>query len=208
MRIRDTIRLVLVFLAILLTAPLWILCQIQKRICHGRSWFSTCSEFLSMAPGVVGIYLRRGFYCRTLDSYDLTSSVGFGTTIAHIEVRIGKSVYIGNKCTIGCANIANYCTIGSNVDILSGRHQHNYSDIDSPIQNQGGHFQQVQIGKNCWIGNSAVIMADIGDDCVIGAGAVVVKSIPALSVAVGNPAVIKKTRTPQQLDPAYIMENT
>ena len=53
----------------------------------------------------------------------------------------------------------------------------------------------VNIGKNCWIGEKAIIMpgVSIGDNAVIGAGSVVTKSVPADSIAVGNPArVIKK----------------
>ena len=62
---------------------------------------------------------------------------------------------------------------------VSGRHQHHFIRLDEPIQAQGGTFEQVRIGRNSWIGNSTVVMADIGDDCVIGAGSVVVKPIPA-----------------------------
>ncbi len=47
----------------------------------------------------------------------------------------------------------------------------------------------VHIGKNCWIGASAVILpgVTIGDNVVIGAGSVVTKDIPSNVVAVGNP---------------------
>jgi putative colanic acid biosynthesis acetyltransferase WcaB len=47
-----------------------------------------------------------------------------------------------------------------------------------------------QIGNNVEIGPNVCIIGDItiGDNVTIGAGAVVVKSIPANSVAVGNPA--------------------
>ena len=46
------------------------------------------------------------------------------------------------------------------------------------------------IGNNVDIGANACIIGDvtIGDNVTIGAGAVVVKSIPANSIAVGNPA--------------------
>jgi acetyltransferase-like isoleucine patch superfamily enzyme len=85
-------------------------------------------------------------------------------------------------------------TIGSNVDLLSGRRQHHFDDFDSPIQKQGGTLTAIRIGRNSWIGNSAVIMSDIGADCVIGAGSVVVKPIPGRSVAAGNPAYVIRSR--------------
>ncbi|RFZ81766.1 serine acetyltransferase [Mucilaginibacter terrenus] len=54
-----------------------------------------------------------------------------------------------------------------------------------------------KIGNNVDIGANACIIGDItiGDNCSIGAGAVVVKSIPANSVAVGNPARVLEDKT-------------
>jgi putative colanic acid biosynthesis acetyltransferase WcaB len=54
-----------------------------------------------------------------------------------------------------------------------------------------------KIGNNVDIGANACIIGDItiGDNCSIGAGAVVVKSIPANSVAVGNPARVLENKT-------------
>ena len=54
----------------------------------------------------------------------------------------------------------------------------------------GSHSKCPQIGNNVDIGPNACIIGDvtIGNNVTIGAGAVVVKSIPANSVAVGNPA--------------------
>jgi acetyltransferase-like isoleucine patch superfamily enzyme len=63
-------------------------------------------------------------------------------------------------------------------------------------------FTRIRIGRNAWIGNSAVVMADVGDNGVIGAGSVVVKPIPADSVAVGNPAMVNKTQVRSSREPA------
>jgi acetyltransferase-like isoleucine patch superfamily enzyme len=123
-------------------------------------------------------------------------SIGFGTTVSHREVRIGRRVYIGHRCTIGRAVIGDDAVLGSNVDVLSGGRQHRFDDLDRPIQEQGGSFRQVRIGANSWIGNGAVVMNDVGDRCIIGAGSVVVHPIPDRTVAVGNPAVVKKSRIP------------
>ena len=53
-----------------------------------------------------------------------------------------------------------------------------------------------RIGNNVDIGANVCIIGDIevGDNVVIGAGSVVVKSIPANSIAVGNPARILETK--------------
>jgi len=62
------------------------------------------------------------------------------------------------------------------------------------LGSESGEREVITIGANCWIGSSAVIMADVGEGTTIGAGAVVTKPIPAGVVAVGVPArVIKQT---------------
>jgi virginiamycin A acetyltransferase len=142
--------------------------------------------------------MRRGFYWMCLESCSRDCSIGCGTWITHPQVRIGKGVSIGGRCMAGMCDIGDFTLIGSNVDILSGRHQHNSHSLDVPINSQGGTFQKVHIGRNTWIGNSSVIMADIGENSIVGAGSIVVKPIPPQSVAVGNPAVVKKLRSGKQ----------
>jgi acetyltransferase-like isoleucine patch superfamily enzyme len=53
----------------------------------------------------------------------------------------------------------------------------------------------VRIEKGCWIGEKVIILpgVNIGERSIIGAGSVVTKSIPAYSIAVGNPARVIKT---------------
>jgi len=50
----------------------------------------------------------------------------------------------------------------------------------------------IVIGEGTNIGSSSVILASIGRNCVIGAGAIVTKPVPDNSIAVGNPAKIRK----------------
>jgi acetyltransferase-like isoleucine patch superfamily enzyme len=182
--------------AVLLTAPLWIGARLEKWLSQRDGFFAGCSELLSLFPGKPGLFLRRGFYWMCLDALATDCHIGFGTTLAHPQVSIGSGVYIGNRCTLGQVTIGPDVTIGSNVDILSGRHQHGFSRPGVPIQAQVRTFQPVTIGRNCWIGNSSVIAADIDMESVIAAGSVVIHTIPARSVAAGNPAVVKKTIAP------------
>jgi acetyltransferase-like isoleucine patch superfamily enzyme len=200
--LRSTVRLAGVALAGILTAPVWLVCLVERWTTGGRGSFAASSELLSLFPGAFGIYLRRAFYHICLDACSIDCHIGFGTTFAHPETRIGTGVYIGNRCTVGKASIEDDVTIGSNVDILSGRHQHNFSSVEQPIQEQGGMFQRLRIGRNCWIGNSAVVMADVEPYCIIGAGSVVVHAIPSRSVAAGNPATVKRRRTDVPAAPA------
>jgi len=174
--------------------PLWLPVVLERRLRIGEECFTLAAQLLSLVPGKPGIFARRSFYLMAIDRCATDCHIGFGTTLSHPQVSIGPGVMIGHRCTVGCAEIGRDATIGSNVDILSGRRQHGFDRTDQPIQNQGGEFTQVRIGSNCWIGNSAVVMADVGEHCVIGAGAVVVKPIPTNAVAVGNPATVKRVR--------------
>lgn len=184
--------------ALALTVPLWGAVKFQQVATGGESCFAAGSELLSLVPGKSGVYVRRAFYRICLEDCAPDCHIGFGTTMAHSHVRILDRVYIGSRCTVGRVVIEEDVAIGSNVDILSGRHQHSFDDPDRPILEQGGSFQQIRIGRNSWIGNSAVIMADVGPGCIIGAGSVVVNPIPPGSIAVGNPASVKKQRLPDK----------
>ena len=84
--------------------------------------------------------------------------------------------------------------IASGVHIMSGSTQHNFDNLDRPIQQQGGVYTKIQIGEDSWIGNGALIMANIGKKCIIGAGAVVTKDVADYSIMVGNPAKLIQTR--------------
>jgi|CXWL01.1.fsa_nt_gi acetyltransferase-like isoleucine patch superfamily enzyme len=57
------------------------------------------------------------------------------------------------------------------------------------------HGAEVVIGNNVWVGAGTIILSGvcIGEGSVVAAGSVVTRDIPPYSLAVGVPAVIKKT---------------
>ena len=77
---------------------------------------------------------------------------------------------------------------------MSGLRQHTHDDLTAPIKEQGGIYEKVEIGEDTWIGNCAVIGANVGKKCIVAAGAVVVKPIPDLTVVGGNPAKVIRSR--------------
>ena len=194
MTLRHLIRDAIVFVSVVFTAPLWIPVRLSRRLDSKDSLFLTCSQVLSLFPGLSGVFLRRGFYLMCVDSFARDCTIEFGTWLSHPQVRIGHNVYIGGRCIVGMCEIGDCTLIGSNVDILTGRHQHSFADASRPISDQRGHYQVILIVRNAWIGNSSVVMADVGDEAIIGAGSVVVRPIPPACVAVGNPCVVKKAR--------------
>lgn len=157
--------------------------------------FAAYSQFISLFPGKVGAYLRAGFYRFAMQSYSADAHTSFSTLFSQIETEVASGVYIGPQCNIGKCSIGKDTLLGSAVHIMSGKQQHNFDDIDKLIREQGGVFAKINVGKNCWIGNGALIMANIGDDCIVAAGSVVIGDIPNKSIVAGNPAKVIKTRS-------------
>ncbi len=161
---------------------------------RGDHLFQSYSQALSHAPGLTGEYLRRAFYRAVLPRCGQDFTVGFGTVFSKQDVEIGDRVYVGMRCTLGHVVLGDHVTIGSNVDILSGAGQHNFDDLERPIQDQGGSYTTVHIGENSWLGNGSVVLADIGSRCIVGAGSIVNKELPDDVIAVGNPAKVIRQR--------------
>jgi len=128
-------------------------------------------------------------------------SLGKGSTIEDFatinnglgNIKIGDRVRIGLSNTIiGPATIMNDVIIAQNV-VLSGLN-HGYEDIQLPPHNQKCTIDEIIIEDEVWIGANSVILpgVKIGKHSIIAAGSIVTKSIPAYSVAAGNPARIIK----------------
>jgi acetyltransferase-like isoleucine patch superfamily enzyme len=181
------------FMALIAVCPLLLLYYALKLFPSSNS-FAAFSQFLSLFPGKLGNFLRGAFYRLTVKNYSQDSFIGFATLLSQANTTIGQGVYIGPQCNIGACTIEKDCLLGSGVHILSGKQQHNFSDLQTPIRDQGGTFTPITIGEDTWIGNGAIVMANIGKKCVIAAGAVVTKDIPDFSIVGGNPATIIKMR--------------
>lgn len=166
-----------------------------EALCVGdRKAFAMICQWVSLVPGLTGEWFRRAFLQWHTGLRLSDCCISFGTTFSDPRVIIGNGVYLGRGCDIGFAEIGNNCLIGSSVHILSGLKQHSFEDPELPMRNQPQEFSKVAIGEDTWIGNGAIIAADVGRKCIIGAGAVVVKALPDFAIAVGNPARIVKYR--------------
>lgn len=79
--------------------------------------------------------------------------------------------------------------IGSGVHMYSANHA--FSDPSRDIIEQGHDpAADVIVRRGAWIGANAILLpgVEIGEGAVIGAGSVVTRSVPARTIAVGNPA--------------------
>ena len=109
-------------------------------------------------------------------------------------------VVIGDHTRIGLHNtIIGPVEIGNNVNLAQGitvtALNHNFSDTNKRIDEQGVSTNLVTIEDDVWVGANAVILpgVTIGEHCVVAAGAIVTKDVPPHSLVAGVPAkVIKK----------------
>jgi acetyltransferase-like isoleucine patch superfamily enzyme len=157
--------------------------------------FPGWSQLFSLLPGLCGVYLRRAFYRLVLPRCARGSFIGFGTVFSHPTANVGRDVYVGVYCCLGDVTLEDDVLVGSGVSIMNGSGQHGIERLDVPIREQPGTWPRVTIGRDTWIGDRAIIMADVGKQCVIGAGSVVTRAIPDYAIAVGTPARVLHFRS-------------
>jgi acetyltransferase-like isoleucine patch superfamily enzyme len=113
------------------------------------------------------------------------------------RIAIGSYCSLNDYCVIygmGDVIVGDNVRIATHTVIVSGNH--NFENINIPIRLQGVKVAPIIIEDDVWIGAHVCILSGvrIGTGSVIGAGAIVTKSIPAMSIAVGNPARVVSTR--------------
>ena len=136
---------------------------------------------------------------------------------------VGKGTYFNTNTELHKVKIGKYCSIGSNVRDVSGRHPTSvivstHPAFFSPAKQAGFSyvtnckFQEyiyakdnynVAIGNDVWIGSDVRIIGGvcIGDGAIVAAGAVVTKNVPPYAIVGGVPARIIRYRfTESQID--------
>ncbi len=186
--LRRTVKLSVIGVSLVLAFPAALLAGFG-RLRIGFNFFATS---FALIPGLPGDYMRVAFYAMTLARCSLYSRVSFGSFFAQTSAIVGSGVYIGSYCVLGTCHIGERTQIASLVQVVSGRRQHGRDEQGRILGAAESEFTPVSIGADCWIGASAIIMADVGAGTTIGAGSVVTRPIPPNTVAVGNPARVIK----------------
>jgi acetyltransferase-like isoleucine patch superfamily enzyme len=184
---RSILKKLLYYFAFILTAPFGA----AARLCilSGREgFFHSSGTFFSLIPGKFGNSLRVAFYRQTLQNCSKNFSIGFGSFFSKGSGKIGENVTIGAYCILGNVEIKSDTRLASRCSIPSGRHQHHFACESGKRVHTKAEFKRVVIGERCWIGEGAIVMADVGDDCIVGAGSVVTHPVKNKEVVAGNPA--------------------
>jgi len=178
-------------------SPALLSFAIRARLDSRDRALQSTSEWLALLPGLSGQYLRRAFYSRALAKCHPTAVIESGTVFSRAGARIDERAYIGAGCRLGLVHVERDALVASGVHIPSGANTHLVDDVTRPIREQGRGEQLVRVGAGAWIGEGALVMADVARDAVVGAGAVVTRPIPAWCIAAGVPARVLRRRGEQ-----------
>jgi acetyltransferase-like isoleucine patch superfamily enzyme len=156
--------------------------------------FVTVSRSLALIPGRAGMLWRRRWYEFTLAGCGPNLYVDWMAAIRTPKARLGRNVFIGTFCWLGWVDVGDEVMLGGHITVLSGAHHHHFNRLDAPMTQQGGELSQTTIGRDVWVGDGAVIMADVAPGTVIGAGAVVTRTFAPNSILAGVPARVMRQR--------------
>lgn len=181
-------------LVLLLALPFWCIYRMQALIVGKRSAFACWSQCVALFPGRCGSLIRWGFYFLAVRRCSWDVTIEFGTILSSPNIEFGRHVYIGAYCILGDVRIGDLVKIASAVSIPSGRRQHSEQvesrDNSSILSEFPNRYEQITIGERTWIGERAVILADVGARAIVGAGAVVTSPVEDMCVVAGVPARI------------------
>ena len=177
-----------------LVLPAFVVYRLGRAALGPEKAFAGWSQFFSLVPGLTGVYLRRAFYRLVFPRCAADCWIGFGTVFSHPTAAVGARVYVGVACCLGDVTLEDDVLLGSHVAVMNGGAQHGIARLDVPIRDQPGTWPRVTVGRDSWVGDGAIVLADVGRHCVIGAGSLVTKPVPDYAIAVGVPARVVRYR--------------
>ncbi len=175
-------------LALVVMLPLGAASGLERRTRrNAEGVFHFCAHTVALFPGLPGAYLRRAFYRLALDRCHRLCHIGFGAMFTHRQVVVGPGVYLGTWALVGSADLREGTSIGSRASLLSGTDLHEFRDGQwTPFD--ADKLRQLVVGPHAFVGEGAIVMADVGARTMVTAGAVVSSAVPDGIVVAGNPA--------------------
>lgn len=174
-------------------SPLVALCKLHQKLDPGFDFYHY-GYIVGLLPGEIGKQLRRAFYQLTLERCGHSLSMEFGSYFVAADTEVGDHFHCGAYCIIGRSNIEDFVMLASRCSVLSGLAQHGYDDLETPMLFQEGEEGRVNIGRNVWIGEGAIVGADVGENTIVGVGSVTTRPTKPNTVVLGNPARVIRHR--------------
>lgn len=150
------------------------------------------------------------------DDCSLEGNNRFNVGAKLFNCKVGKGTYFNTNTEFQNVSIGRYCSVGSNVKVIAGRHPtenfvSTHPAFFSTVKQAGftyvnqNRFKEyiyvedyytVKIGNDVWIGTDSRIMGGvrINDGAIVAAGAVVTKDVPPYAIVGGVPARIIRYR--------------
>ena len=150
--------------------------------------FPFWGQAFALVPGLPGKYPAEVFLLPDdSDRARCDCDIGFLSYFSDRRSEVGRGVYVGFGVSVGLASLGDGCLVGSRASIINGGWQHRSA------RRQADTLRPrirpcVRIGEETWIGEGAIVMADVGSRCIIGAGSVVSEPVPDGCLVAGNPA--------------------
>ena len=183
---RQALKRLIFGVCLLIASPLIAIAWIERVLSSSEGLFAGFGQLLALLPGLPGTYLRAAFYFATLEKCSWQTHIGFGSIFTHRAATLGSNVTMGAYCVIGHVRIGDEARLASRVSIPSGKRQH--LDPAGQLCSGPARFDTVTIGRGTWVGEGAIVMADVGSACIVSAGAVVGNAVPDRCLVGGNPA--------------------
>ena len=180
--------------ALVAILPRYVLWYCLAQIIGRDAALMSATQALSKGAGLWGRYRRVAFLQLVLDECHPTVCVEFGAIFSQCQARLGAHAYVGPYCQLGRVTVGSDTLLAAGVQVPSGPDTHGIARLDVPIRDQPGQLRTVHIGRDCWIGSGAIVLADVGEQSVIAAGAVVTQAVPPRVIAGGVPARTLKER--------------
>lgn len=160
-----------------------------------------------------GIYISPFTYFNDKTMFEGCNVVHKGASIS--STHIGYGTYIGPNTSLCNAKIGRYCSIASNVKVISATHPTKDFVSTSPMffstlkqtgktyctTNRFNEFLSIEgrtvvIGNDVWIGDGVTIKGGvkIGDGAIVAMNACVTKDVPPYAIVGGVPAKILRFR--------------
>jgi acetyltransferase-like isoleucine patch superfamily enzyme len=207
---RSVIKTLLNGVCLAMVFPCVLSCWLEERLTHGsESIFQFWAHVFSLFPGLPGIFLRRAYYRLTLNHCASNFYMGFGALFAHRCARVEQNAYIGPYALVGSVHLCEGCLIGSRVSLVSGTELHALDEQGRWLPCDRTRLRQITIGEYAWVGEGAIVMANIGAGTMVAAGAVVQQDICAGVLVAGNPSrFVRKLREETQLQTSEVQSES
>jgi len=173
-----------------------------------------------------GVILGSGVFATRNCRFEGNNKIDRLTSL--LSTHVGYGTYIRESCRFLNTKIGRFCSIGSEVTCVIGKHPTRDFVSTHPaffsLRNQAGftyarqqRFEEFEptkeggfsiiIGNDVWIGEGATLMdgVEIGDGAVVAAKALVTKNVPPYTIVGGIPAKSIKTRFSEE-DVQWLLE--